>query len=520
MTRALLAVFVALMLASAFIAYAIGTLGVVSRQITRESRTLPSLVGVVGILFGLFIGFNSSDINQRTSSIQLATERELSAARSLLNFASGIGPMAEPIRNAVLEYLQTLTTTERDWLEAGAQGAAPGEAPVYSLALVTTLFAEQTKSTDVIKSLMMTRVDELINARTERVTRTIRRADIPLWALLVLIAAATQLLGAIALSGSRFQSVAFLAGYTLVAVVGLGYLAWLDRLIGPNRIAEQATQFEQLLARSATGERVAITGAINLGYRADQFPFSYEGAERKPVGYTLDLCYRIIELVQIQRGKGPALIKMVALNPGNRVAMVANGTVDMECDLSTDNAGRESQVAFLDPTFVGSTKIVVMATSGISSPGDLAGKRLVVVTGSSNVQIASELNDERGLKMRIVPVKDGAEAIRMMEAGTGDAFISSDILIYGLIARANQPGNYKVLEESLSKRTYAIMVRRQDAAFRESANAALRGMVKSGEFEAIYRRWFQSPIEPGGIDLKLPMSDALRERLAATKSGG
>ena len=106
MTQALLAVFVALMLASAVIAYAIGTLGVVRRQITRESRTLPSLVGVVGILFGLFIGFNSSDINQRTSSIQLATQRELSAARSLLNFASGIGPTAEPIRNAVVEYLK------------------------------------------------------------------------------------------------------------------------------------------------------------------------------------------------------------------------------------------------------------------------------------------------------------------------------------------------------------------------------------------------------------------------------
>ena len=517
MTRTLLAVFVALMLASALIAYAIGTLGVVSRQITRESRTLPSLVGVVGILFGLFIGFNSSDINQRTSSIQLATQRELSAARSLLNFASGIGPTAEPIRNAVVEYLQTITTTEREWLESGANGAAPGEAPVYSLALVTTLFAEQTKSTDVIKSIMMSRVDELINARTERVTRTIRRADVPLWALLVLIAAATQVLGAIALSGSRFQSVSFLAGYTLVAVVGLGYLAWLDRLIGPNRIAEQATQFEQLLARSATVERVAATGAINLGYRADQFPFSYEGAERKPAGYTLDLCHRIIELVQIQRGKAPALIKMVALNPGNRVAMVANGTVDMECDLSTDNPGREAQVAFLDPIFIGSTKIVVMANSGIAASSDLAGKRLVVVTGSSNMQIAAELNRERRLNMNIVPVKDSAEAIQMMESGTGDAFISSDILIYGLIARANQPGNYKVLEDALSKRTYGIMVRRQDVAFKDAANAALHGMVKSGEFETIYRRWFQSPIDPGGVNLNLPMSNALRERLGVTE---
>jgi len=194
--------------------------------------------------------------------------------------------------------------------------------------------------------------------------------------------------------------------------------------------------------------------------------------------------------------------------------------VDMECDLSTDNPGRETQVAFLDPTFVGSTKIVVMANSGISSSNELAGKRLVVVTGSSNVQIASELNRERRLNMNIVLVKDSAEAIQMMEAGTGDAFISSDILIYGLIARANQPGNYKVLEDALSKRTYGIMVRRQDTAFREAANAALRDMVKSGEFDKIYRRWFQSPIYPGEVNLNLPMSDALRERLGATASGG
>jgi glutamate/aspartate transport system substrate-binding protein len=331
------------------------------------------------------------------------------------------------------------------------------------------------------------------------------------------MAIVTQLLGAMALSGSRLQTVAFLTGYSLVAVVGLGYLAWVDKLIGPNRIAEQAAHFERLLAGSATIERVKNTGDVNIGYRADQFPFSYETAARTPVGYTLDLCRRIVEIMRVQQGNKPPRFKMVALNPGNRVAMVANGTVDMECDLATVNPGRERQIAFLDPTFVGSTKIVVLAASRHSAVSDLAGKRLTVVAGSSNVQIASELNNERRLNMQIVPVKDPAEAIRMLETGAGDAYISSDILIYGLIARASQPDSYKVLDESLSKRTYGIMVRRQDTAFMASANAALREMVKSGEFETIYQRWFQSPVEPGGVNLKLPMSEALRERVNATK---
>ncbi len=143
---------------------------------------------------------------------------------------------------------------------------------------------------------------------------------------------------------------------------------------------------------------------------------------------------------------------------------------------------------------------------------------MLVVAGSSNVQIAMELNASRNLKMTVIPVKEGPEAARMIDAGSGDAFLSSDILIYGLIARSPQPAAYKVLEEAISKRTYGIMVRQQDTAFRDAANKALRSMVKSGEFEEIYKRWFQSPIEPGNVDLKLPMSDGLRERLKAARA--
>jgi hypothetical protein len=206
------------------------------------------LVGVIGILFGLFVGFDSYDISQRASGLRLAIEREVSAARSILNFASGVGATADPVRNAVLEYLKIVTTTERDWLEAGALGEAPGETPVYSLALVTTTFVEQSPSTEVMKNLLVRRVDELTNARTERLTRMKPGDDIPQWAALIIMAAVTQFAGALALAGRRLQIATFLTGYTLVALVAFLLLARADRLIGQNRIEEQSKPFVALLA--------------------------------------------------------------------------------------------------------------------------------------------------------------------------------------------------------------------------------------------------------------------------------
>ncbi len=250
MTRELLLIFIGLIALNAVLAYWISTLEAITRQIPRETRLLQSALGVVGFMFILFIGFNSSEINQRNGSLRLATEREVSAARSILNFASGVGPTAEPIRNIILEYLTIVTTTERDWFVAGAKSDAPGEAPVYSLALVTSLFAEQTKGADVIKTFMLARVDELTRARTERITRMQRGAEIVLWIALGVMVGGTQLLAALALSGNRLETGAFFLTYTVVAIVGILYLAWADRLIGPNRIDEQLVPFEALLARA------------------------------------------------------------------------------------------------------------------------------------------------------------------------------------------------------------------------------------------------------------------------------
>ena len=250
MTPGLFALVLLLVVVSAAMAYWIAASGLLRRLVSREGRMPAQLVGVIGILFGLFVGFNSYDISQRASGLRLAIEREVSAARSILNFASGVGATADPVRNAVLEYLKIVTTTERDWLEAGALGEAPGETPVYSLALVTTLFVEQSPSTEVIKNLLVRRVDELTNARTERLTRMKGGGgdDIPQWVGLVVLASVTQFVGALALSGRRLQIITFLTGYTLVALVGFLLLGRADRLIGPNRIEEQTKPFVALLA--------------------------------------------------------------------------------------------------------------------------------------------------------------------------------------------------------------------------------------------------------------------------------
>ncbi len=422
MTTSYFIALIALVMAGALGAFIFSARPPVTRLIARTGTMPPPMIGAVSILFGLFIGFSSAEITQRRSSLRLSTQREVSAARSILNFTTGVGPQAYPVREALVEYLQVVTTTEHEWLRSGAPGEPPGAGPVYSLNLITTGFAQQPGVSDVLKSALLTRVDDLTSARTDRLTLSGGAGSIAQWVGLAALAIVTQLVGAMAVAGQRGGGAIFLAGYTLTAVVGLVYLGWADGLIGPSRSQEQSAPFEVLLAQAprltTTGDdtlaRMRDTGRVVIGARTDQFPFACVNQNGEQVGYTIGLCRSIVKRVRAAAGFGPIQVNTLALSPANRVAM-----------------------------------------------------------------------------------------------------IGSDVLIRTLVASSSHPEDYTTLDKGLAARAYGVMVRRGNTAFRMAANRALRDVIRTGEFERTYERWFLSALAPGGLNLRLPMSTDLRQELDA-----
>lgn len=501
--------------------FLLSTHPVVAQIVKRNGTMPPPMIGAVSILFGLFVGFSSAEITQRGGSLRLSTQREVSAARSIVNFTTGVGPRAFPVREAIIEYLQVVTTTERDWLLSRASSEPPGAGPVYSLNLITTGFIQQPGVSDVLKGALINRVDDLTNARTERLTLSRGAGSIPQWAGLTVLAIVTQLVGAMAVAGQRGGGVIFLTGFSVTALVGLAYLGWADGLIGPSRFQEQTAPFETLLGQiprlttteEDTAARMRNTGRIVIGARTDQFPFAYVGPRGDIVGYSVDLCRDVIERVRTAAGLGPVQVDVLALSPANRVAMVVNSTADLECDLTTETNVRDSQVDFLDSTFFGKAQIVLRAASPIADIKGLRGKRLIAVVGSSNIQAATDLDSSQHLGITVVPAKDMPEAFRMLGENQGDAMIGSDVLNRTLVIQSGHASDYRTLDQGLAARAYGIMVRRGNDTFKRSALRALRDMARAGDIERTYQRWFLSPIEPGGIPLDLPMSAELRRKL-------
>lgn len=265
-----------LVVAGAAGAFLVSTRAVVGVLVKKHGTMPPPMIGAISILFGLFIGFSSAEITAYGGGLCLAAQREVSAAHSILNFTTGIGPPADAVREAMIEYLEVVTTTERDWLAGRGTGEAPGTGPAFSLNLTTTGFVQQSGTSDVLKAALPNGVNDLTNARTDRLTLGQGAGNIPQWLGLVALAFVTQMIGAVAVAGQRGGSALFVAGFTLTAMVGLVYLGMAAGLIGPTRSEEQTAPLATLLAqtpklsafdntnRMHTGDAVARTGPVAL----------------------------------------------------------------------------------------------------------------------------------------------------------------------------------------------------------------------------------------------------------------
>lgn len=266
---------------------------------------------------------------------------------------------------------------------------------------------------------------------------------------------------------------------------------------------------------SDTLDKIKETGTITIGYRESSVPFSYLDGQQKPVGFSLDLCQPIIAKIKDQLGLAKIEVKQVALNSSNRIPLVVNGTVDIECGGTANNLARQKQVSFSVATFVGQPRWMVKTDSGLKRPADLKGKTVVVTQGSNAVGFARKINEDDKLNLAIIQAKDHGESMLTLNSGRAVAFLEDDILLAGERANSRDPASLTFLEGGYEPGYYGLMFKKDDAGFKALVDGVLSSMMKDGSFEQVYNKWYLSPIAPRNMNLNSPITDKLRERISA-----
>lgn len=263
----------------------------------------------------------------------------------------------------------------------------------------------------------------------------------------------------------------------------------------------------------STLDKAKASGSITIAYREASLPFSYLGADAQPTGFGWEICGRIIEQVRRATGRSDLVVKTQAITAQNRIPLLLNGTVDVECGSTTNNAERNKQVAFSINYFYTGTRFLVRADSPVRSVADLKGRKVVSTTGTSNLQVVRKLNVDRNLGFELISAKDHAESALLVQQGRADAFGMDDILLYGVRASALNPSSLAVVGEAIQVEPYAVMFRKDDPGFKKLVDDTIKELIRTGEFTQLYKKWFESPIPPKGINLNAPMSDELRANL-------
>jgi glutamate/aspartate transport system substrate-binding protein len=245
--------------------------------------------------------------------------------------------------------------------------------------------------------------------------------------------------------------------------------------------------------------KIKSVKAITMGYREASLPFSYVGDDKKPVGYTIDLCTRVAAGIQQQLGLNDLQIKWTPVTPENRMAMVANGTIDLECGTTTNTLSRQEQVDFSHMIFVDGGSLLVSTASNINSLSDLAGKRIAVIPGTTTDTVLAEELQKGSVEVEVIRVREHSDGIAAIESGTADAYASDRVILIGLALTSKDPKRLALVEQYLSYEPYGLMLRRGDADFRLVVNRVLSRLYRSGQIYPIYERWF------GAVDRASPL---------------
>ncbi|ARP92789.1 amino acid ABC transporter substrate-binding protein [Bordetella genomosp. 9] len=291
-----------------------------------------------------------------------------------------------------------------------------------------------------------------------------------------------------------------------------------------------ATTLASVSAHAGRLDNIKSSGTIALGYRDASLPFSYLDDNQKPIGYSMDICYGIVDAVAKAVGKDKLNVKLVPVTSSTRIPLVANGTVDLECGSTTNNLERQKQVSFAPTTFVTANRFVAKKSSNVKTLEDLKGKTVISTAGTSNIKWVTEANGGQAsyldnkpvpkLGMNIIPAKDHAEAFLTVENGRATAFFMDDVLLAGLVATSRNPKEWMISDQAYSVEPYAMIEPKDDPAFKKVVDDAVVAMIKNGTVEKLYNKWFMSPIPPKNVNLNLPMSPALKKVLANPTDSG
>ncbi|MEJ0069499.1 MAG: amino acid ABC transporter substrate-binding protein [Pseudomonadota bacterium] len=266
---------------------------------------------------------------------------------------------------------------------------------------------------------------------------------------------------------------------------------------------------------TGTLKKIKETGEIAIGYRDTSIPFSYIDDNQKPIGFAMDICYKIVDAVKAELKLPKLEVKLVPVTSSTRIPLMANGTTDLECGSTTNNAERQKQVWYTNAHFLSVARYVTKVASHITKVDDFKGKTVSSTAGSTNIKQIVEYNAKHNLGITIVPTKDVAEGFLMLETDRAAAFFNDDVVLASLVAISKDPKAYVIGEDGMSlPEPYGIMVRKDDVPFKKLADATTAALYTSPEGPALYAKWFQQPIPPHGINLNLPMTSQMRKAMA------
>src|SRR6201987_6329890 len=284
----------------------------------------------------------------------------------------------------------------------------------------------------------------------------------------------------------------------LVAVIGLCLVA----------VCPKAWTEEEL---TGTLKKIKYAVVITLGHRESSIPFSYYDDKNQVVGYAQDLLMMVVDAVKKKLNMPNLQVKLIPVTSQTRIPLIQNGTIDIEAGSTTNNLERQQQVSFSDTFFIISTRLLVKKDSGIKDFPDLKGKNVVVTAGTTSERLIHQLNDKDQMGMQIIAAKDHGESFLILQSGRAAAFMLDDALLAGERAKARNPSDWVIVGTPQSKEAYGMMLKKDDTEFKAVVDAALAEAEKNGTAEALYKKWFMSPIPPKGLNLELPLSDDMKQ---------
>jgi glutamate/aspartate transport system substrate-binding protein len=264
------------------------------------------------------------------------------------------------------------------------------------------------------------------------------------------------------------------------------------------------------VAQADTLSKIKESAAVTMGVRESSGALSYTLGDGKYVGYHIEICERVVKAIQKQLGITAMTTKYQPVTSQNRIPLIENGTVDLECGSTTNNAARQKQVSFAVTTYVEEVRIATKASSGITSINQLNGKTVATTTGTTSVQTLRKHEKATGVDFKELFGKDHADSFLLLESGRADAFVMDGQILAGNISKAKNPADFKIVGEVLSVEPIACMLRKDDPAFKKAVDDSIKAMMKNGLLAKLYDKWFQQPIPPTNTKVGLPLSEATK----------